>query len=293
MQTEQIQLRQNTRPGGVVTSPGVVTLPLNVANDLNQYSRFFITLEYDYFRVVHNYEDMFRDYKVFGETADGDKKLLFNVNRHFECKVCECCQQCIISCLICDYVCCDQIIFQMDYRRNGAPFYTQGLNLQKGLYCCKCILCSTLCCRGNSLSKLFLRENVDPDSRDFDVGTKKGSTNTVLSCCASDYYTYYNSQEGAKGNTVRAKCCDIYKLYYANRCCCCNADLEMDIEDANGLKTGSVFIYSGNYSQKSEGRCCYHPRRYFEVNMPQGATSEQKFQIIADLIHFNFMHGAI
>ena len=293
MNTEKITIKENS-PQVVVTRPAVVTLPFNVASDLNQYSRVFITHEFDYFRVVHNYEDMLRDYKIFGETPDGDKKLLFTVHRHFECKVCECCQQCIITCLICDYVCCDQIIFQMDYRRNGAPFYTQGVNLQKGCYCCKCYFCSSCCCCCQpTLQTLFLRENIDPDSRDFNVGTRKGETNSVISCCATDYFTFYNSQEGVKGNTVRAKCCDICKLSYANRCCCCNADLEMDIEDDKGLKTGSVFLYSGNYSQKSEGRCCYHPRPYFEVNMPPNSSSEQKFQIIADLIHFSISYGAI
>ena len=185
----------------------------------------------------------------------------------------------------------------MDYRRNGAPFYTQGVNLQKGCYCCKCNSCSCCCCCCCCCCPqnivLSLRENIDPESRDFNVGTRKGKTIAMPSCCCTDYFIYYASQEGIKGNSVRAKCYDICMLSYANRCCCCNADLEMDIEDNKGLKTGSIFIYSGNYSQKSEGRCCYHPRSYFEVIMPPNSSSEQKFQIIADLIHFNIISGAI
>ena len=70
-------------------------------------------------------ERFFRDYQVHGELPDGDKKILFTVNRHFEC--CKCCQQCVIPCYCCDYVCCDSIIFQLDYKRNEAPFYTQGI----------------------------------------------------------------------------------------------------------------------------------------------------------------------
>ena len=302
MNTEKVTIGQNP-PQAIVVMPGVVTLPFNVASDLNQYSRIFITHEYDYFRVVHNYENAMRDYKIFGETPDGDKKLLFTAHKHFECKVCEVCDQCIISTIICDYVCCDQIIFQMDYRRNGAPFYTQGYNLQKGLYCCKCYCCTACCvccaccaccdCCAQTVNTLFLRENIDPESRDFNVGTHKGTTNVVTSCCATDYISFFAGVDGAKGPTVRAKCCDICKHNCAAGCCCCNADFEMDIEDETGLKTGSVMIYSGNYSQKSEGRCCYRPRPYFEVNMPPNASSEQKFQIIADLIHFNIKNSVI
>ena len=51
MNTEKVTIGQNP-PQAIVVMPGVVTLPFNVASDLNQYSRIFITHEYDYFRVV-------------------------------------------------------------------------------------------------------------------------------------------------------------------------------------------------------------------------------------------------
>ena len=44
------------------------------------------------------------------------------------------------------------------------------------------------------------------------------------------------------------------------------------------------------YSSKVEGRCCFLPRPYFEVNLPVGATSEQKFHIIADLIDLDVIN---
>ena len=52
-------------------------LPLDVTRDLTQYSRFFVTKEFDYFKIVHKCEDYLHDYKVFGELPDEDKKLLF------------------------------------------------------------------------------------------------------------------------------------------------------------------------------------------------------------------------
>ena len=291
-------------PPIVVSAPLIVSnlnLPFNVGTELNQYKRIFITLEYDYFKIVHNYENALMDYIVYGELPDGDKKVIFTASRHFECKCCTCCDQCVLSCCICDYVCCDEILFQMDYKRNGLPFYTQGLNIMKGCYCCKCYCCATCCnccfdCCPNN--RLFLRENIDPNNRDFNVGIKKGVTDAGDSCCCCcpDKLAIYTTEEGFAGPTVRAKFCDIQKEQCVESCCCCcccNADFEMSIEDANGMKTGNVMIYSGNYSQKVQGNCCYHPRRYFEVNMPLNATSEQKFQIIADLIHFDLTFHAL
>ena len=61
-------------------------LPLDVTKELAQYQRIFVTKEFDYFKIVHRCEDYLHDYKVFGELPDGDKKLLFTVSRHFECK---------------------------------------------------------------------------------------------------------------------------------------------------------------------------------------------------------------
>ena len=67
----------------------------------------------------------------------------------------------------------------------------------------------------------------------------------------------------------------------------------MDIENESGLKTGSIMIYSGCYSQKTEGKTCYCPFAYYDITMPPGATFEQKFQIIADLIHFDVFNNII
>ena len=90
----------------------------------------------------------------------------------------------------------------MDYRRNGAPFYTQGINIQKGCYCCKCSCCDCCkccCCDCCPPSILFLRENIDPESRDFNVGVKKGTTEVQNTCCCSccrDKTASSTSQEG-------------------------------------------------------------------------------------------------
>lgn len=273
-----------------------ITLPLDVKSDLNQFSKITIVRQYNLYRTFHCMERFFRDYQVHGELPDGDKKILFTVNRHFEC--CKCCQQCVIPCYCCDYVCCDSIIFQLDYKRNEAPFYTQGINLQKGCYCCQCKSCLyCFLCLCNS--KLWLRENIDPDSRDFNVGVQKGMTElpkTCLfcQCCCHDRVAEYTTQEGLKGPTIRAKCCDIVKHQCLYSCCYgCTYDFEMDIENESGLKTGSIMVYSGCYSKKTEGKTCHCPANYYEIIMPQGATSEQKFQIIADLIHFDVFYNII
>ena len=67
----------------------------------------------------------------------------------------------------------------------------------------------------------------------------------------------------------------------------------MDIEDEQGQKTGNIMIYKGVYSKKSEGYCCTLPLRYMELNLPTNASSEQKFQIIADAIHMTVAFGLI
>ena len=170
------------------------TLPFDVKNDLNMFSKITIVRQYNLYRTFHCMDKYFRDYQMHGILPDGDKKILFTVTRHFEC--CKCCEQCIISCCRCDYVCCNSIIFQLDYRRNEAPFYTQGINLQKGCYCCQCKYnCCSFCL---THSRLRPRENVDPDSRDFNVGVQKGMTEIISTCClcqsfcpdkVTNYYT--------------------------------------------------------------------------------------------------------
>lgn len=272
-------------------------LPFDVTEGLQKYSRIFVAKEVDPFRIVHCCEAINRDYLIFGEEEDGSKKLLFNSHIHFEC--CKCCDQCVVGFLCCGYACCDSIVFQLDYRRNGHPFYTQGFNIYKGCHCCDmCLICNCfpmICCVGK---KLYLRENTDPDNPDIKVGTPKGKTKTNC-CCSCDKYIDYYTENKLKSQTVKAECCDICTYTCLATCCAlCNrcirgCDFEMSIEDENGVKTGNVFIYSGCCSKKVEGKCCLMPRAYFEANMPPNATSEQKFQIIADLIHLDLVNNII
>ena len=274
------------------SSQGITALPLDVSNELSQYSRLFITDEYDVFRNIHCSENIFGpEYKIYGELPDGDKKVLFTCLHHFEsCKFCQACAICTICCF---YQCCDSIVYQLDYKRNGAPFYTQGLNIKKGCYFCNCDLC--YCCDFCSCPPdvLYLRENIDPDSPNFDVGKKKGKTKAYAcscfccSCCCPNKAEYY-TQENVKEQTVKTTCEQLCKHRCLSHCFCGGADFEMDIEDSSGVKTGSVKTYAGCCSRKVEGKTCYCPRQpYYEVNLPPNATSEQKFQIVADVIHLD------
>lgn len=283
---------------------GATALPLDVETDLQKYQTIYVTKEIDPFRLVCGCEQLNQDYRVYGETSEGDKKILFTASVHFDC--CNCCDQCLIGDYCCAYVCCDSIIFQMDYRRNGIPFYTQGFNLTKGCHCCDICVCCGMCrfcpCPVN---KLYLRENIDPDSVDHKVGRKKGTTETNCCCACNDKFAEYTNENNVKGQTVRAACCDVWRnnclnltaIYCAcclGACCCAyfitGCDLEMSIENENGIKTGNVKVYSGCCSEKAEGKFCYFPRGYFEVNMPPGISSEQKFQIIADVIHLDLIN---
>ena len=122
MKETEVNIMQNVEPTLVYKVTNTTSLPFDVETELEKYSRIFITKEFDMFRIVHLYEAAMRDYKIFGETKDGDKKLLFTCNHHFEC--CVCCEQFVIGCIFCGYVCCNSIMYQMDYKRNEMPFYT-------------------------------------------------------------------------------------------------------------------------------------------------------------------------
>ena len=274
---------------------GAGSLPLDIESDLDKYSKIYITREYDPFRIVHCFEAPLRDYIIHGETKDGDKKILFSAINHFKC--CNCCDQCIVGYLCCGYACCHSIQFQMDYKRNGLPFYTQGYNITKGCHCCDifvmCQFCGCIPCAGKTL---YLRENVDPNSPDYKVGRKKGKTITNC-CCSCDKYVRYENENNLKGQTVRAECCNICMNSCMNSICCnyciSGCDFVMKIENENNLETGKVTVFSGCCSKKVEGKCCFLPRPYFEVDMPDNATSEQKFQIIADIIHLDVVNRII
>lgn len=274
-----------------------ITLPFDAQSELEKYSKIYICKEYDPFKIVHCFESFNPDYRIYGDTSEGDKKVLFTTSYHYEC--CSCLRQCICGYLCCGYACCDSIHFQMDYKRNGAPFYTHGYNITKGCHCCDiCIITGFLNCIPCAGKKLYLRETIDSNSPNIKVGRQKGKTQTNC-CCSCDKYAEYINENNLKGHSVRADCCDICKncclnhfcsfCFYVSRGC----DFEMSIENENGLKTGNVLIFSGCCSEKVAGKCCYLPRAYFEVNMPPDASSEQKFQIIADIIHLDLMNKLI
>ena len=61
------------------------TLPFNVETDLKEYSRIFITRKFYPFRLIHCCEAPIRDYEIYGETEEKDKKLLFTCSYHYQC----------------------------------------------------------------------------------------------------------------------------------------------------------------------------------------------------------------
>lgn len=306
MKSEQMQLKKNINKGessikntnhntkdNIIQSSSYnvsdIKLPLDVSKDLNTFSKICISKEFDYYRTIHCFESPISDFIVYGELPDGDRKVLFTVRQHYEC--CNFCDGCSITCcMCCTYVICDAIIFQLDYKRNNECFYTQGVNLQKGCYCCKC-LCSCPCCLPPIL---YLRENTEPDNKDFDFGVKKGKTTGAGSCCLSckDRVVTYTSQEGNTGHSVRLACCDLLK--HSLTCCFGHCfDIEMDIEDGKGAKVGRIYIPNGWCSKKVEGKCCYLPRAHYEIELPKSVSSFEKFQIIADVIHFEMENSIL
>ena len=273
---------QSINPPVIVLNSG---LPFNVENDLNLFAQVFVTKDIDYFRSVCCCEFLNKDYIVYGLLPDGDKKILFTSRKHFQC--CRCCENCSISCCcgLCEYMCRNSIVFQMDYNRNGATFYTQGFNIQKGCYCCKCFLCRNCCC----FTKLYLRENIVPDNPDPNVGEKKGKTIfKQCCCCCADAVVDYTNQLKIKGHSIRLTCCEM--CLHSNCCfiCCRCKDIEISIEDPNGKKTGKIIIPNGCCSDRlPDGSRWMFPHHYYEINFPAGITSAEKFQIIAEAIHLD------
>ena len=276
-----------------------LALPFDVETDLSQFTRVYISKDFDCFRSMHCFEVMNRDYIVYGLLPDGDKKLLFTSRRHFKC--CNFCEDCSISCFLCEYKCCNSIVFQMDYKRNGAPFYTQGVNIQRGCYCCKCYccICCNCCCCCFLHSILYLRENIDPDNPDFNVGKRKGQTLHTQCCgCCSDSVVEYTSQEGLKGHSIRLACCEVFKHYFIPSFLICNLlcskDIEIAIESPNGLKTGIINMPNGCFSERKEiNSLCFLPNHHYEINFPPEISSAEKFQIIAETIHLDLAIGLL
>lgn len=289
------QLTVNTTVPNMIIEPDKPMIPLDVKKELNDYKKIYIEKVFNAFRIFHCFESLGADYRIFGELPDGDKKLIFTSQVHFDCDCCELCgcDNCQISCCCCDYICCDRIIYQMDYKRNNRNFYTQGVNQIKGCYWCKCYFCYLLHCCPPSI--LFLRENTQPYNPHFDVGIKTGYTNGTPGCCPKcrDREASYTSQEGNKGYVIKLDCCTAFRLSIS-RCYCCNyRDIDISIEDQNGNQAGSIVVPDGCCSQRVEGKKCYLPGRNYEINLPPNATSFQKFQIIATVIHFDLENGLL
>lgn len=286
-----------------VPMQSAIKLPFDVSTELNIYTRVYIVRQYDLFRNFHCLENTGGDYIVYGELPDGDKKILFTVTKYFKC--CNCCNSCTIGCGIVDYECCNSIISQFEYKRNNVNFYTQGQYIQRGCYLCRWLCCYQflMCCLNAEL--YYLRENLEPENPDFNVGVKKGST--LSTHCCGDTLVTYTTQEGFRGPTVKLQCCEYYKHVCMEACAagclsaycpCCGChllgcDLELIIEDGNGQQTGTVYLPNGCCSKKVEGTCCYVPGHHYVVNFPPNATSTEKFQIIADIIHFNAKNGLL
>lgn len=259
------------------------SLPFDISNGLNQFQQVFITKNTNKFRIFHCCESfmspIMKEYIVYGELPDGDKKILFTVRPHFQC--CNCCNSCSITFCCCgDYVLCNKILIQFDYKRNDTNFYTHGQYIVKGCYICKDHCCH--CCN----EPWYLRYNTEPDNPDFTLGIHQGNTVSNKSCFScQDKTVIYYSEEGEKGHTLRLSCCDVLKLsipcFFA-RC----QDIDIAIEDKNGLKTGNIIVPNGCCSSKVDS-ICYTPGDYFQVNYPENISSLEKFQIIAEAIHFD------
>ena len=245
-----------------------------------------MTKQVDYFGMVHCCELSGRDYNIFGELQDGTKNLLFTVKKHPD--YCDICNKCTVDCCLFKYVCCDNIVFQMDYMKNNIPFYTQGINQKKGCYPCGfCLTYTCYCCRDCCCTPqiLLLRENPDANNPDFEIGTKKGRTQGFKNICMDSRITYINQDEN-NGPSVafHAGCCE---------CCsfCLCSDIPISLENATGQKIGTILIPNGLCSQKVPS--CYVPRNHYEINLEQNISSVEKFQIIADVVHFDLLNRFI
>lgn len=278
MQTDGNRLRNENNMVIQMASP--TSLPFDVEKDLNGYNKVYITKQFNLFRTFHCCEFLGGDYIVYGLLPDGDKKILFTAKKHYKC--CDFCNDCVINCCLCQYVCCNKILYQMDYQRNNLNFYTQGVNLVKGCYFCNCSLCCRFCGVG---SILFLRENISPDDPDIRVGKQKGQTIKQGCLFCQDRVIKYIDERGVEGHTLRLKAFDVFLNSIPCSCTRCQ-DIEISIENANGVKTGSICVPNGCCSTKVED-ICHIPGAYFEVNFPPNISSAQKFQIIAEAVHFN------
>ena len=288
MSTQNTTSRYQTKQ----TKPLKKEIPFKVETELNPFTKMYITKENDLFKIAHFCQSLTQDYQIFGEMSDESKKLLFTVSEHFECECCCCCNcdQIGFDCCCFSLMLCDKILYQLDYKKNNQDFYTQGRYQQKGFQC-KIPECH--CCNLCPYHTLYLRENTDHDDADFDKGTKKGRTETLSCSFCSDKTSVYTTEENKQGYGIRATCSEIYRRKYLKMCCNATHDFEIEIENENGEKVGNIMLYSGLCSDLVKDKCCYVPKPYFEINMPKNASSIQKFQIIADIIHFDYANGLL
>ena len=177
------------------------SLPFDVENDLNGFNKVYIAKQFNLFRTFHCCEFLGGDYIVYGLLPDGDKKILFTSKKHYKC--CDYCNDCVIPFGCCCYVCCDKIVFQMDYQRNNLNFYTQGAYLVKGCFFCDC----RAYCHG---SVLMLRENISPDNPDINVGKQKGQTVKQGCLFCQDRVIKYFDEKGVEGHTLRLKAFNVF-----------------------------------------------------------------------------------
>lgn len=259
-------------------------IPFDVEKGLKQFKKMYITKENDLFKLSHFCQSLTQDYQIFGELPDETKQLLFTVSEHYECECCECDNWGFDFCCF-SFMLCDKILFQFDYKKNNKDFYTQGKYQKKGFHC-KDPECN--CCGCCPYHTLYLRENTDHDNPDFEEGEKKGKTETESCSFCSDKTTSYITEKESKGYGIRATCFEIYRRKYLKLCCNATHDFEIEIENEKGEKCGNIMLYSGLCSDLVKDKFCYVPKPYFEINMPEKASSEQKFQIIADAIHFDY-----
>lgn len=265
-------------------------LPLDVSTELAQYSTIYVCKRHNPFRNFCCFLPPI-DYEILGELPDKDKKILFTSQIHFN-GCCNCCSNCTLDCLLCEYVCCDSILFQMDYKRNNNTFYTQGFNVKSGCYCIECHCCYYCCNR----PVLYLRENIDPDNPDINCGINKGKTLGTNGCCSicKDKVVSYINELEQKGPNLRYKvtCCDICNTLCCGYCSLCANDLHIDIFDGNEQRVGDIFVSKG-CSSSAVDKTCFCPGSHYEIHLPQNSSSIEKFQIIADVIHFDLENKVI
>ena len=141
-----------------------------------------------------------------------------------------------------------------------------------------------MCNCGNE--PLYLRENSQPDNPDYNVGVKKGTTVSNKSCfsCQDKTVVYY-SETGEKGHTLRLDCCELLKLSIPCFCTRCK-DINISIENKDGLVVGNILVPNGFCSAKVDSMCQV-PGTYFEINFPQNISALEKFQIITEAVHYD------